>query len=45
MLLQTSLHAIDAAPADLELAVDGGGIEAGLEQFLDLLLDFDGLLA
>lgn len=45
MLLETSLHAIDAASADLELAVDGGRVEASLEEFFNLLLDLDRLLA
>ena len=45
MLLKTSLHAIDAAPADLELPMDGGWVEASLKEFLDLLLNLRRLLA
>lgn len=45
MLLQATLHAIDAAPSHLQSAVDGGGIDAGFEKLDDLLLDIGTLLA
>lgn len=45
MLLQTSLHAIDGAPAHFQAAVDCRGIKPGFEEFFDLLLNFGVLLA
>lgn len=33
MLLQAALHAVDGRAADLEAAVDGGGVESGFQQF------------
>lgn len=45
MLLQATLHAIDAAPSHLQAAVDGGGIDPGFEEFDDLLLYIGALLA
>lgn len=40
MLLKTSLHAIDAAAAHLQPAMDRGRVKARFEQFFDLMLDF-----
>jgi hypothetical protein len=45
MLLQTSFHAIDRAAADFQAAVDGCWVDAGFEEFDDLLLHVGGLFA
>ena len=45
MLLQATFHAIDAAPPDLQTAMDGGGIHPCFEEFDDLSLHIGTLLA
>ena len=45
MLLQTPLHAVDAATAHLQATVDGGRVEARLEQLFDVRLHFARLFA
>lgn len=45
MLLQTPLHAIYGAPANLQTTVNGGRVYAGLEELNDLLLHIGILLA
>ena len=45
MLLQTSLHAIDATPSHLQPSMNRRRVEARLEQLLDLLLHLRRLFA
>ena len=43
VLLQTSLHTVDARPADFEASVDRRRVEAGLQQFgLDVVSGVSG---